>query len=897
MQLNVLFLGILAMSQLAAACVGDTYFAGSSKGCLPCATGTKGHPGGNVNYCDLKEGYYWKGPGKTNPTICPLGSVCDGNGSFDDCPVNSYCPQGTSAPGYCHQRPDDICPTTCQPFYDCNATKNNLCPENYVCPGGEARQCEAGSTNKAGKDGHTDRCDCQAGYFRPAPGDDGAPQQCQQCDGTGFCSGDETITVVTNSECDVGATSFTSCHCKANTYLSKDKSSCTACPDGSTSPAASTDVSQCVAIVCNPGQYIKDTACADCPAGNQCDGKKSTPCAAGFYSDTDGAQFCSFMCPEPGTPSYPFGPWLQFCTSTAIGSTSPDTNSCETGCTAPQVQYGDNVCTDCKPGTTYSVRWSTCQPCGTGYFGAGSGTCAKCPAGSYTDIDEATECTLCPENTFSTTVGGKSNSVCKNCPAGTWSDRGASKCTSGVKTTIAATSTIILQSTVASAISTNAGTALPDSTSTAAPTSKDTAITNVSTATNTVTATLSQSPQTAVPSTSGTPSGPTCDPSLPTDPTTNPSPVNKPTGVIADLAALPSPSTSPIAFQGDAVKTVAKMNLKVPAALGSVNASSIASSLFTITEPVVPGTPVSFKGSDIPTPTTPGINAVVLLLSSTQYAFDGVPTSDKILTYNAASSASVNVALTEDGGVSITYTLPNYILSEWYILNLRADGKTFDVVANTGSDALISVTFQIHATGGKRRDSGGFTIVTAVAPVVAPNAVVVGTVSTAVASVSTFGASTSAGTDISFVGSSTVLSAALVTTSATLATSLATSGSSTSASSVLASVVTTTLPSVLSKVSPTYISAMGSSSATGPAPTSVVSAPSVTSIPSVGVTTVPSITTVGQTTTSSTSVLTTNKVIVVDGTTTKASINIQIGAASSRVTLCSGLFALFALLI
>ncbi|KAJ3080245.1 hypothetical protein HDU99_008886 [Rhizoclosmatium hyalinum] len=334
------------------------------------------------------------------------------------------------------------------------------------------------------------------------------------------------------------------------------------------------------------------------------------------------------------------------------------------------------------------------------------------------------------------------------------------------------------------------------------------------------------------------------------------------------------------------------MNLKVPAALGSVNASSIASSLFTITEPVVPGTPVSFKGSDIPTPTTPGLNAVVLLLSSTQYAFDGVPTSDKILTYNAASSSSVNVALTDDGGVSVTYTLPNYILSEWYVLNLRADGKTFDVVANTGSDALISVTFQIHATGGKRRDGGGFTVVTAVAPVVAPNAVIGTVLSTAVASVSTLVASPSASSfDISTAGSTAVSFAVPVTT-------VAASGSTTSASSVLITVVTTTLPSVSSKVSTTYFTTTGSSASSGPAPTSIVSVPSLTYIPSVGATTAPSVTTVGLPTMSLSSVLTTNKAVVVDGTTTtKASINIQIGAASSRVTLCSALFAFFALLI
>ncbi|ORY29478.1 hypothetical protein BCR33DRAFT_842526 [Rhizoclosmatium globosum] len=379
--------------------------------------------------------------------------------------------------------------------------------------------------------------------------------------------------------------------------------------------------------------------------------------------------------------------------------------------------------------------------------------------------------------------------------------------------------------------------------------------------------------------TSANSSGPTCDPRLPVDSVTNPCPVNKPTGTIASLASLPTPNDSPSAFKGDAVQTVAKMNLKVPAALGTVNASSIASSLFTITESVVPGVPVSFKGAEIPKPTGPGLNAVVLLLSSTQYAFTAVPTSDNVLTYNAASSSSVNVAITDDGGVSITYVLPNYILSEWYVLNLRADGKTFDVVANTGNDALVSVTFQIRFIGGKRRDGGGFTIVTAVAPVVAPNAA--GTASTAVSSA--VSASTSA---------SVATASSITPVTATVSTVL----TSAAASSVAGSVNSTTVTATQVPVSAVVTSSVRPVETTTTAvilPSNTAAAAGTSTAPQL-----PSVSSVAQnaassTTTSAAPADNKGNQNQVAGTTTTTKGLIQINVQSSAVTFTTGLGLIF----
>lgn len=67
------------------------------------------------------------------------------------------------------------------------------------------------------------------------------------------------------------------------------------------------------------------------------------------------------------------------------------------------VGYGGNPCTICPAGTSKSAGSGECVPCGAGSFQPGVGE---------------EQCTLCPPDTYSTTVGSDSDSVCLACPDG-----------------------------------------------------------------------------------------------------------------------------------------------------------------------------------------------------------------------------------------------------------------------------------------------------------------------------------------------------------------------------------------------------------------------------------------------------------------------------------------------
>lgn len=83
---------------------------------------------------------------------------------------------------------------------------------------------------------------------------------------------------------------------------------------------------------------------------------------------------------------------------------------------------GATECILCPAGRYSDVTGATfCQTCVAGSFNGslGATSCTPCGAGSFSNIDGAIECTLCPVGTSSNVVGATS---CVDCPAGQFSD-------------------------------------------------------------------------------------------------------------------------------------------------------------------------------------------------------------------------------------------------------------------------------------------------------------------------------------------------------------------------------------------------------------------------------------------------------------------------------------------
>jgi hypothetical protein len=106
-----------------------------------------------------------------------------------------------------------------------------------------------------------------------------------------------------------------------------------------------------------------------------------------------------------------------------------------------KVSRDGGVCTPCGLNGTYSNTddASECTPCLAGTYAntRGASSCTSCVDGTYSDTG-ASSCTSCVMGTYSNTAGG--SSMCTPCVAGTYSDTtGASSCTSCLRGTYSLT--------------------------------------------------------------------------------------------------------------------------------------------------------------------------------------------------------------------------------------------------------------------------------------------------------------------------------------------------------------------------------------------------------------------------------------------------------------------------
>lgn len=197
---------------------------------------------------------------------------------------------------------------------------------------------------------------------------------------------------------------------------------CEPCPNGTTSPAGSTNVNQCSA--CPDGQYVDNETCTDCPDGfdhsdanatsqSQCYHDCETPCtepecpanstsctygtnpnSGAWYFGTDACNATPLVCPiESVTCAGGYG-W------------NPTNNTCEP-CTGNEASI-NNSCEPCPDGTQPNADHTECVPCPDGTAGT-NGTCEPCAPG-YVPNAQATECVPCPAGTY------WENGICEPCP-------------------------------------------------------------------------------------------------------------------------------------------------------------------------------------------------------------------------------------------------------------------------------------------------------------------------------------------------------------------------------------------------------------------------------------------------------------------------------------------------
>ncbi len=193
---------------------------------------------------------------------------------------------------------------------------------------------------------------------------------------------------------------------------------CVACPAGKYK--STTGGGTCVD--CQAGKYRTDTGaigenlCTPCPANTFAFAGSTLQtdcmCNAGYAAVANGV-----ACTACLAGSYKTGVGIGTCTncganeySTTVAQVVSTCSSCPLSSQAPA---GSNEASDCQ--------------CNVGYTGANGAACLSCVQGTYKTSIGPSTCTLCGNNTFSSTVAATSSSVCLPCQGNSISLMGSTR--------------------------------------------------------------------------------------------------------------------------------------------------------------------------------------------------------------------------------------------------------------------------------------------------------------------------------------------------------------------------------------------------------------------------------------------------------------------------------------
>ena len=226
--------------------------------------------------------------------------------------------------------------------------------------------------------------------------------------------------------------------CPANTYSETEgATSCVSCVANSSSPVASTSVSNCT---CNAGASGNGTVCVLCAAGkykNTTGNDSCVDCGVNTYSTTIGATGTGACLNCPANAVSGAGSVVIAACVCNVGATGPNGGACVLCVTGKyKAVNGTANCTNCGAGTysgvvgantsdvcvacadnSSSVLGSsvvTACVCNAGATGPNGGPCSLCVPGKYKNVTGSNNCTSCAAGTYMTGVGG---TVCLSCTA------------------------------------------------------------------------------------------------------------------------------------------------------------------------------------------------------------------------------------------------------------------------------------------------------------------------------------------------------------------------------------------------------------------------------------------------------------------------------------------------
>ncbi|RUS80256.1 hypothetical protein EGW08_011985, partial [Elysia chlorotica] len=376
--------------------------------------------GANASAGDCDQGYY-----------CPGGQNSSTPHEYN-CPVGHYCMTGVDAPARCangtHQPLEtqaqcDPCPAG----YFCDNTMSivlldnstTVCPMGSYCPQGTrfANEflCPIGTFNNiTGLQTEADCTPCLGGYYCPLPG---MVTPIDLCDSGYFCKQHANISAPDQGD-DANI-------CPIGHFCPVGTSAPLPCPKGTFNNGTGLE-SESACILCTPGSYCDATGLTDV----------SGPCSEGFYcelgSNTSQPTICpvGHYCPEGSSTPSPCPQGTYTNTQGLLNSTQ--CTECDPGMYCNDTSLSSPV-GECDPGFYCpggaAVSSPVSTPCPIGlHCPLGSELPKPCPAGTYANFSQASECLICPDGYYCVpeeVIQGNSSSGHRLCPRGFYCGAGS----------------------------------------------------------------------------------------------------------------------------------------------------------------------------------------------------------------------------------------------------------------------------------------------------------------------------------------------------------------------------------------------------------------------------------------------------------------------------------------
>ncbi|OWF54931.1 Fibropellin-1 [Mizuhopecten yessoensis] len=423
--------------------------------CVPCPVGQyKNNSDGKLGHCvTCPVDYVTPTNASTSSTNCSLyncteGSKINGNNSGCElCPLGEYqshkyqtnclpCPDGSSTP----QIGAIQCEVFCRSGQQLKGGQCELCPighfkDNTDGRFGECQPCPVDFITAT--DGATTEDLCVVGNCTPGQFLVNATLDCTDCPVGTYqpnkwqtacipCPNDTTTQEEGTTQrsqcflfCDAGyeGSNLTCNPCRVGYYKPVAGAlPCSACPSAyRTQGVGATNESQCHVAACEPGTYLQNATCEQCPYGQY---------------QIDWWQDVCVACP-PQTTTYRQGAALL----------SDCVMDCESGFEYCPTSGQCEICDRGYYRDRNDPSQSRCQPSNCTvpgeYRDPGENRCRPCPRGQYQDQKWRDMCEMCPENYTTFTEGAVSshqcqlacdsgyeedNNTCVPCPVGTYRD-------------------------------------------------------------------------------------------------------------------------------------------------------------------------------------------------------------------------------------------------------------------------------------------------------------------------------------------------------------------------------------------------------------------------------------------------------------------------------------------